>query len=180
MVYVKFKIIDESIVIVSDGGIIIGKKVGSINLIVIYNNKVVVCEVDVVEYIINDSLLNVFIMDLFNFEDLNIYKLYNVGIKGKGIKIVYLGYGCIFIDKINVIKYNDIISEKSSFVDFNGYGIVYISLIFGKLIGFVFECEIYVIKEFVGYVVKLYINCNNVVEWCIVNKIDIINFDNGV
>ncbi|AGX43806.1 S8 family serine peptidase [Clostridium saccharobutylicum] len=180
MAYVKFKTTDESIATVSDGGIITGKKVGSTNLIATYNNKAAVCEVDVVEYVTNDSPPNVSTTDLFNFEDLNVYKLHNAGIKGKGIKIAYLGYGCISTDKINVTKYNDITSEKSSFVDSNGYGTVYTSLISGKLTGLAPECEIYVIKESVGYATKSYTNCKNAVEWCIANKIDIINFDNGV
>lgn len=180
MGYVKFKTTDESIATVTDAGIVIGRKVGTTNLIAIYNNKVAVCEVDVVSYIALDKLPDVSTEHLFNLEELNIYKLHNTGMKGKGIKIAYLGYGCISTDKIGVNKYMDITSEKGDFIDSNGSGSMYTSLISGKLTGVAPECEMYVIKESVGYAAKAYTTCKKAVEWCIANNIDIINFDNGI
>ena len=178
--YVKFKTTNDSVATVSDGGIVLGRKVGTTNLIAIYNKKVAVCEVDVAEYIVEDTMPDISTTNLFNLEELNVYKLHKAGIKGKGIKIAYLGYGCISTDKVNVNNYNDITAEKYSFVDTNGYGTIYTSLISGKLTGIAPECEMYVIKESVGYATRSYTNCKNAVEWCIANKIDIINFDNGV
>ncbi|WP_026889090.1 S8 family serine peptidase [Clostridium beijerinckii] len=180
MGYVKFFVTDSSIATVSEQGIVTGRKVGTTNLIAIYNNKATVCEVNVVSTDNNNPPPDIPTTDLFNLKYLNVYKMHNSGIKGKGIKIAYLGYGCISTDKINVSKYVDVTKEKSNFVDSNGYGTIYTSLISGKLIGVAPECEMYVIKESVDYSARSYTNCQNAVKWCIDNKIDIINFDNGV
>lgn len=180
MGYVKFKTTDESTATVNEEGIVTGRKIGTTNLIAIYNNKVAVCEIDVIKYVIDDVLPDISTTDLFNLEELNVYKLHEAGIKGKGIKIAYLGYGCISTDKVNVSTYKDITAENYSFVDTNGYGTIYTSLISGKLTGIAPECEMYVIKESIGYASRSYPNCKKAVEWCISNKIDIINFDNGI
>lgn len=180
MGYVNFETTDNDIASVNEQGIVTGRKVGTTNLIATYNNKAAVCEVDVVSYIDNNQPPDISTTNLFNLEELNVYKLHKSGIKGKGIKIAYLGYGCISTDKISISKYNDITSEKSNFVDSNGYGTIYTSLISGKLTGVAPECEMYVVKESVGYAARSYTNCSNAVKWCIANKIDIINFDNGI
>lgn len=180
MKYIRFKTTDESIATVNQQGIITGRKVGTTNLIAIHNNKAAVCEVDVSNYVVEDKMPDIATTDLFNLKELNVYKLHEAGIKGKGIKIAYLGYGCISTDKVSVSKYNDITSEKSNYVDSNGYGTIYTSLISGKLTGVAPECEMYVIKESVGYAARSYTNTKNAIDWCIANKIDIINFDSGV
>jgi minor extracellular protease Epr len=174
MDYVKFKTTDESIATVNQEGIVTGKKIGTTNLIAIYNNRAAVCEIVVSEFIPVEVEPDISTTNLFNLQELNIYKLHEAGIKGKGIKIAYLGYGCISTSKVNVKTYKDITVENLSFADTNGFGTIYTSLISGALTGIAPECEMYVLKDAIGYAIRSYKNCKIAVEWCITNKIDII------
>ena len=79
MDYVKFKTTDESIATVNQEGIVTGRKIGTTNLIAIYNNKVAVCEIVVSEFVLVEAEPDISTTDLFNFKELNIYKLHEAG-----------------------------------------------------------------------------------------------------
>lgn len=100
---VKYKVTNENIAIVNNEGFIMGKALGTTDLIAIDDSgKTSVVKVEVVEDSeIEEPNLPVEPQSpieeekLFNFEELNIYTLHDKGVKGKGIKIGLVGYGCI-------------------------------------------------------------------------------------
>lgn len=181
---VKYRVTDEKIAIVNDEGFVTGKSLGRTDLVAIDDSgKVSVVKVEVVE----DAAIEeaeappepdppVEKEKLFNFEELNIYALHDKGIKGKGIKIGLIGYGCIDTPLINIKQRVNIVSETNP-LDANNFGTIYSSIISGVDVGIAPEAELYIVKVATKGGLVTYANAKKGVEWCINNKMDIINFD---
>lgn len=167
---VIYKIYDNNIAIVNTDGFVTGKRVGNTTLTAIMDNsRVALTNVEVYgEEVIDTS------DEILNFKGLNIRKLHDMGIKGKGIKVAYIGYGCIDTDKINLKKRIDI--AKDDIKDANGFGTIYCSLIAGREMGIAPECELYAVRCSTNGGVVTWNNAQKAIQWCIDNKMDIINF----
>lgn len=167
---VEYKTMDNNIAIVDSEGIVLGRKAGNTNLIAIMNSsKVAITEIEV--YADPDTPKP---EDNLAYKGLNIGELHKSGIKGKGIKIAYVGYGCIDSEKINLKNRIDLVKDGTK--DANNYGTVYCSIISGIDIGIAPEAELYAVKCAEKGGVVTWDNAEKAIQWCIDNKMDIINF----
>lgn len=175
---VSYKISNKNIATVTSDGFVTGRNIGTTSLIAIKDNyQVSVCDVEVIneENDSSDDEGNINIEDSINFKGLNVNELHKAGIKGKGIKIAYIGYGCIDSENINLKKRIDIVKDDTT-TDANNFGTIYCSLISGKTIGIAPEAELYAVKCASKGGVITWNDGYKAIQWCIDNKMDIINF----
>lgn len=173
-VNVDYTITDNAIAITDGDGFITGKTEGSTDLIAIMNkSKAAICSINVIKEEIQEPDEDVNNSNLFNLTEMNIYKMHKSGFTGKGIKIGLIGYGCIETDLINVKSTITIASDDTK--DANGFGTIYASIISGKEIGIAPEAELYVVKAATKGGVITWSAAEKAVNWCIDNKMDIIN-----
>lgn len=176
---VKYKIVDNNIAIVDTEGFVTGKAIGNTKLFAIDDNGKVasininVADLEIEEPTDTEKQEN---KDLFNLKDLNVYKMHEAGIKGKGIKIALVGYGCIDSEYINIKERVNIVSEANP-MDANGFGTIYASLISGTITGISPDVELYIVKAATKGGIITYANAEKAIRWCINNEMDIINFD---
>lgn len=120
-----------------------------------------------------------------NFENnflkrnLNITALHSIGIKGNGVKIAIIGYGCCKLDDLNVYKYVNLTTDGAS--DWisaqSPIGDICTSLIASKTLGIAPESEIYVLRNRNENGWYLNSDVGKDVTWCLNNNIDIIFTD---
>lgn len=174
---VKYQVINQGIATINDEGFILGKALGTTDLIAVDDSgKASVTKVQVVQDTAIEPPPPVVVDNLFNFQELNIYTLHNKGIKGKGIKIALVGYGCIDTPLINIKQRINIVTETTP-LDANNFGTIYSSIISGVNVGIAPEAELYIVKVATKGGVVTYANAKKGIDWCITNKMDIINFD---
>jgi minor extracellular protease Epr len=172
-VKLDYKVTESNIAVVDQNGIVTGLTLGTTNLIATYGNKVSVCEIEVIEKQTKPEES----INTFNLKELNIPDLHDKGINGKGVKIAILGYGCIDSPNIRIKQFVDLTAEKKTGNnDANGFGTRLTSLISSPQIGVAPEADVYIVKiATIGGVVT-YTDQVKGINWCIQNKMDIINY----
>ena len=109
-----------------------------------------------------------------SLESLGVYNCWAKGFKGKGVKVGFIGWGCIDTPKINIKeRYN--VNNLSQLECYGGFGTQLSSLISGKGIGIAPQCEYYVLNpayDTSGSASLL--DIHKCVNWAINKKLDIV------
>ncbi|ETI90263.1 S8 family serine peptidase [Clostridium butyricum] len=115
----------------------------------------------------------------FLYKNLNISSLHKIGIKGKGIKIAIIGYGCNQLEDLNIYKYINLTNDgESNWISAqNPVGDICTSLIASKTLGIAPESEVYILRNRLSNGILLTKIQSAALEWCLTNNVDIVFTD---
>ena len=118
-----------------------------------------------------EELSGVFLLD-----NLNVTKLHNKGIKGKGIKIAMIGWGCSNFSDFNIYKYVNLTSDKKTnmICAQNPLGNICTSIIASKTLGIAPESEVYILRDREENGLYPKTSVGKDIKWCLNNNIDIV------
>lgn len=116
-------------------------------------------------------------------DKLNINELHNKGIKGKGVKIAFCGYGCLNLEEYNVKRYVNLSKDGSNWIDGSGgkrTGSITTSLLCSKTLGIAPESEVTIIRRAMTTGISDYNSMRKAIEWCLNSDVDIAVVDQFV
>lgn len=162
--------------VASQRNIIIGNEEGNSTITAILdNNKVAQLQVNVIKP--KDSAGSGNSSDNNKNEllkSLGVYDVWNKGFKGQGIKVGYIGFGCIDTDKIK-IKQRYALNKVDKLECYNGIGTQTSSLITGTGVGTAINCDYYCINScWMSNGATRWDDNTLCAEWAIQNKLDIV------